>query len=75
MHGTVYTLVNNIITDIPTMRAQCKQRDAASFPFHFEVSCTNQLRSYLANINEREHDMAASLAIKKHCICASDVIY
>ena len=49
------------------MEAQCKQRDVASFPFHFEVSCTNQLRSYLVNntnINEIEHNMAASLAIK-----------
>ena len=48
MHGTVYALVNNK-PEIPAMEAQCKQRDAASFPFHFEVSCTNQLRIYLVN--------------------------
>ena len=46
MHGTVYALVNNI-PEIPAMEAQCKQRDVVSFPFHFKVSCTNQLRSYL----------------------------
>ena len=44
MHETVYALVNNI-PEIPTMEAQCKQCDADSFPFHFKVSCTNQLRS------------------------------
>ena len=46
MHGTVYALVNNI-PEIPAMEAQCKQRDATIFPFHFEVSCTN--RSYPDN--------------------------
>ena len=46
MHETVYALVNNI-PEIPVMEAQCKQNDAASFPFHFGVSCTNC--SYLVN--------------------------
>ena len=44
MRGTVYALVNNI-PEILAMEAQCKQCDAASFPFHFEVSCTNQPRT------------------------------
>ena len=44
MHGTVYALVNSI-PEIPTVEAQCKQRDVDSFPFHFKMSCTNQLRS------------------------------
>ena len=34
MNGTVYALVNNE-PEIPAMEAQCKQRDAACFSFHF----------------------------------------
>ena len=47
------------------MAAQCKQRDAASFPFHFKVS-KYHLVKYNTNVNEREHDMAASFTTKKH---------
>ena len=37
-------------------------RLAFSFPIHFKVTCTNQLAILLihTNIDEREHDLAAS---------------
>ena len=51
------------------MEAQYKQRDATSFPFHFEVWClaqTNYVAIFLIQYKyEREHDKTASFAIKK----------
>ena len=67
MHGTVYALVNNI----PEIPAKCKQHDAASFPFHFEVSCTNQLRDVISKLT-----IVSREAKKKHSNATTEcVIY
>ena len=66
MHGTAGLHFSKQLIRDPPMETQCKQHDAASYPFHFKViaQTNNLVNTDNTNINEREHDMAANLTIK-----------